>query len=262
MKTLGCSFLNEEHIMGRNIINTPFTNVKDIIQTRNGSSGRNSSNKPSYITEEGEFYHLYGKTFGANSKETVLMCYALSAISDKKIRLFQITDNNSKSLGRDDLESLQYTEKIIVIDGGYDFDESTNLLREKDPNDIRDQAKFNYNLLARLGSKMCSICDCKIDGLIQAAQVWPIAAIKSQESMSLEDKKYHAINEHNGIWLCQNHHKLFDLHIIKFDNNEVVIDEGLEIENKNFVELITTKHNIPQNIITNEFNRYLAKRYS
>ena len=261
MKTFGCRFINEDYIMGGHIINTPYTTVKEIIRSRNALRVTNLSNQSSYITEEGDFYHFYGKTFGANSKETVLICYALSAIADKTIRLFQIADNDSVSLGKEDQKMIEMLGKIEIVGVGYDFDENSNELKEKDPNDIRDQVRFNFNLLSRLGEKQCIMCDCKIDSLIHAAHVWPIASIKGDTNLSLEEKREHAISEHNGVWLCQNHHKLFDMNFISINHNSSVINQNLSECNKNFLEYITTKLFIPENYITREFNNYLNRRH-
>lgn len=260
MKTFGCRFLNEEYLMGGNIVNLPFTNVTEIINSRNRLRGRNSANQSSYITNEGQYYHFYGKTFGANSKETVLMCYAMSSIADKTIRLFQITDNDSQRLGTEDREAIESLGAIEIIGSGYDFDEddSNNLFRQ-DPSEIRNQVLFNFNLLSKLGPKKCTFCDCKIDSLIHAAHIWPIAAIREQ-AINHEEKKSHAVDPDNGLWLCQNHHKLYDTDIMKINSNTAEFSISLNDDDINYTTYITTNTVIPNIHINRTFSYYISKR--
>lgn len=260
MKTFNCTFLNEEYIMSGNIINEPFNTVIDIIDSRNRLRQRNQANKSSYVTDEGPFYHFYGKTFGANSKETVLICYALSAVADKKIRLFQILDNESRSLGREDTAAIESLGKIEIVGEGYDFYDDSYELRTKAPDEIRDQVSFTYNLLDKLGEKKCAFCDCKIDRLIHAAHVWPIAAIKREEGLSLEEKKQHAIDADNGLWLCQNHHKLFDTNILNIVDGETEFKDYNDLFNLDYLNYITTNNRLDNSVTNDNFNYYLNKR--
>lgn len=87
MKTTGVKFLNLDYGLKGEIIK-PFNSVKDIIRARNENRTSNSGNQSTFITDEGEFYHIYGKTFGANQKETTLLCYAVSAVTDKPVKVF------------------------------------------------------------------------------------------------------------------------------------------------------------------------------
>ncbi|MBQ3420516.1 MAG: hypothetical protein IJH34_02365, partial [Romboutsia sp.] len=79
MVTTGVIFLNREFGLPH-FTPLAFSSVKDLIRSRNDLRSRNSGNKSTYVTDEGTCYHIYGKTFGANQKETSLFCISISAI--------------------------------------------------------------------------------------------------------------------------------------------------------------------------------------
>ena len=57
LTTIGVRFINQEY--GLQLYKpTAFTNVRDIIRERNTNSGQNSANQSTYLTEEGQFYHI------------------------------------------------------------------------------------------------------------------------------------------------------------------------------------------------------------
>ena len=52
--------------------------------------------------------------------------------------------------------------------------------------------------------------ECKIDRIIQAAHIYPVASIRKRDDLEFEEKFKLAVDADNGMWLCENHHKLFD----------------------------------------------------
>ena len=84
MKTIGIKFANPDLGLEHTILKE-YSTVKDMILARNTLREANSGNKSTYITDEGDYYHIYGKTIGANQKETTLLCFAISAITDKPV---------------------------------------------------------------------------------------------------------------------------------------------------------------------------------
>ena len=242
LKTAGVTFLNADYgLPGIEIL--PFNTVKDIIRARNENRGANSSNQSTYITDEGEYYHIYGKTFGANQKETTLLCYAVSAVTDKPVKVFQIVDNGSTKLSDRDIESISNFETLInkhnieVLDDSYEFDND-------DSDTVKDNLrnpKFVYNLLNKTGGeKRCALCGCKIDSVIQAAHIYEVNQIRKRNDLTFEQKLALATDIDNGIWLCENHHKLFDRRLINFEEGHLVISNNLDDEDKVFVQEITT----------------------
>ena len=61
-------------------------------------STANRGNKSSYIIENEDSYVFYGKTFGANGRESVFILYVLANLikeENKKIYLYEVSDNGS-----------------------------------------------------------------------------------------------------------------------------------------------------------------------
>lgn len=262
MLTAGITFLNADTELKRTSL-VKYNAVKDIIIARDISRNCNIANQSTYITDEGESYHIYGKTFGANQKETTLLCLAIANITDKPIKLFQINDNDSDSISEQDVfaietfvkENCKYSLKIL--DSSFPFDNDKS---DKEPDALRSP-KFVYNLLCKFGgSKKCILCNCKIDSIVQAAHIYPIASIRRRTDLSSDLKFKWAIDEDNGIWLCENHHKLFDRELIGFDNGKLTISPSLTGEDLVFVKQVTTVSAISPKYINSKMLAFFDNR--
>lgn len=77
-----------------------------------------------------------------------------------------------------------------------------------------------------------------------------------------DDKKFeHAISGHNGIWLCQNHHKLFDSNIILIDNDgRVRIKDGLVTTDVAFIRDTTFNVALDGAVLSDDFKYYISQR--
>lgn len=256
MKTIRFNFINPQEGFG-SIVLKPYEKVTDIINDRNDISIKNSSNNSSYITDDGYEYKIYGKSFGANSKETALICFAISFITDKPVKLFQILDNNSDSISRADKQAIRELNKINIIDDTFIFDTNKEIPDDTDVENIRS-ARFIYNLFSKYGKKKCALCGCQISNLISGAHIWPVSDIKKTE-IPLEQKKAFASDADNGIWLCENHHKLFDSNLLEINSQgHTILSEKLTFEEKQFVNTITTEQNVKLN---DKMLEYLKLRY-
>lgn len=123
---------------------------------------------------------------------------------------------------------------------------------------IRNQELFKNNLRAKGLQTKCYLCGCEVEEILEAAHLWGVADIKSSESTKINKvieidcmkkllldpvhsseqfyKKYVLANSgDNGIWLCNNHHELFDRNYYCFnsENGKVLLkadsDEILKI---------------------------------
>lgn len=242
MKTANILLLNEDFGLPGETIK-PFNSIKDIIRCRNESREINSGNQSTYVTDEGDCYHIYGKTFGANQKETTLLCIAISALADKPVKLFQILDNDSTKISANDTEAiktyvaLNSKQPFEINDDTLEFDDdSSDTVKDK----LRSP-KFIYNLLTKYGGeKRCSLCNCKIESIIQAAHIYPVASIRKRSDIDFDKKFSLAIDRDNGIWLCENHHKLFDRGLIWFEEGKLCVSKLIDDDDIAFVEQITT----------------------
>ena len=114
----------------------------------------------------------------------------------------------------------------------------------------------------KLGPKKCTLCECEIPELIQGAHIWPVSDIKRNQILATEEKLKYATDGENGIWLCENHHKMLDKNLLKICTNGKIENRGgLEPKHIKFMQDTTTVIQLPPLIMTNEFVTYLEKRY-
>lgn len=256
MMTAGIEFVNIRDYMTEEIL--PFNSVEDLIVARNINKGKNKSNNSTFITlSEENTPQIYGKTYGASKYETTLFAVALTNITNKKIELYEIREKDLKELPKASLDVMKLL-KIKII--------PTSMTMERNYYDKEDSLRtprYIYNLLLKLGQKRCSLCECEMPQLIQGAHIWPVADIKKQRTISLEDRLEHAVDPDNGLWLCQNHHKLFDEDIIKINvDGSVEYTSKIKDNDVKYLNYITTKQCIDNDILTPKFIMYLTKRYN
>lgn len=257
MRTTGTEFLNfAEHLTKRI---TPFNSVEDIILAKENLRGKNRGNKSTYVTKnENGTLQIYGKTYGANKYETTLLCAAISRLADNSVQLFEISEGNLQSLPKSAREAVESLGNIRIIQSDLEIER-----REYTESDSLRSPTFIYNLFERFGDKKCVFCDCKIPELIQGAHIWPVAMIKRVTNMSPEKKLECAIDGDNGIWLCNNHHKLFDVNMILISRTgHAKIVSVLRDVDSEYVHKLTVNRQMPKSTLTSRFLHYLQIRNS
>jgi len=121
--------------------------------------------------------------------------------------------------------------------------------------------QYIYNLLEKLGDKKCALCECDIPQIIQGAHIWPVADIKKENHLTQDEKLNLALDGDNGLWLCNNHHKLLDSHIIKlFEDSSVKHKMTLTESQNNYLNRFTTIRKLPENIVNGRMVEYIVKR--
>ncbi|MEJ7451045.1 HNH endonuclease signature motif containing protein [Staphylococcus xylosus] len=252
MATANVNFINASEKLKYEIF--PFISVDDLVTNREKNRQGNKSNKSSYVTKnEDGVVEIYAKTYGANKKEAILIAMAASRIS-KNITLYELIEQNLKTLPKNDKEALKMISNVRVVTSDLQLEKQDF----KDNNSLRSP-KFIFNLLEKIGPKKCMLCTCDIPELIDGAHIWPVADIKKQ-SFSLEKKLDLAISKENGMWLCKNHHKLYDSEMIRFNQlGEVIITND---EFDDYIKRITTIYRIDEQILTIEFLKNNEKRNS
>ncbi|TXC89585.1 HNH endonuclease [Metabacillus litoralis] len=257
MATAGVQFLNTTDYLQNEI--SPFTTVEDIIAGREINRNRNKSNKSTYITKNTDnVVEIFGKTYGANKKETTLLCLALSNLLNDQAKLYIICEQDLTNLPAPDLAVIVALGKIEVI--------QTTLTMERreleENNDLRSP-HFIYNLLDKLGPKKCALCECDIPQLIQGAHIWPVASIKQEHQLTLEEKLDHTTNRDNGIWLCANHHKLFDEDLLIIETSgEIKFSDKIAESSLTYLTNTTSKLVLEPAIGNEQVEFYISKRYS
>jgi len=256
MKTAGTIFLNEKDYL-TTLIN-PFNSVSDIIVQRDLNRERNKGNSSSYVTiDENDILQIFGKTYGANKYETTLLCLAIKNVTHSSIELYEIQEGNLKQLPRD--------ARDVILSLGIDIFTSDLILEKEknefETNDSLRSPTYTYNLLEKLGEKKCSLCDCEIPQIIQGAHIWPVASIKKTNGINLSKKIQSAIDGDNGLWLCNNHHKLFDINMLYVTlNGRIKYKLNIEYEYEKYIRYLTIHSRLPSEILTKHFINYLEKR--
>ena len=256
MKTIGFIFLNVDTTIQSRI--SVFTSLDDIMNAKRSNTGKNKSNNASYITKSSSCnYDIYGKTYGANKYDTSMTCYALSMLAkeNQNITLYEVVEKDLKELPESSINVLKKMNNIKII--------PTNIQLEKkvfqENNSLRSP-RYIFNLLERLGAKKCALCDCEIPELIQGAHVWPVANIK-KAPISDEEKLRCATDGENGIWLCENHHTLFDENILLVNKDLTFsIENSIKDSDVDFINKITTHKQLPDFYKSIQFTKYIENR--
>lgn len=103
----------------------------------------------------------------------------------------------------------------LTPEEGGSFEERQTALRTT-KSKKRSQTLFTRRVLERYGPKRCAVCGA-LSEVVQAAHIRPVSDNGSDWGG-------------NGIWLCQNHHALFDAGVwsIRPDDHSVVAADGYE----------------------------------
>lgn len=266
--TVGYKFLNISRVKNANVAKfadrTPFSSLDELINWRNKTKKRNASNNSSYITKSADSVQIYAKTYGASKYESTLFAISSFILTDRPVELYTIIEGNLKHLPKSSLASIaQYKKtyphlKFEIHNTTLKFD---RIKAGEKPNSIKlRDACYTYNLLDRIGPKKCALCGCEIPEIIQGAHIWPVAEIK-KASLTDEEKFEHATSGHNGLWLCQNHHKLFDTNILLIDDQgQVKLTNHILDSNKKFIISVTKQDKIQELVLSPEFLQYVVNR--
>lgn len=231
LKNLEISILNEDRL-DVNLIR-PYQNLSEWKSQRENRRAYNRANNSTYVLEDEDKYYIYGKSFGANGKETTLISIVVSQIAKiekKSAHLYQVEDNSSKEITFRDRELL--IKYGVIIEG----DLIEKFIEQKSSSihqTSRNQALFQYNLLNKYGAKKCIICSNSIEETIIASHIHRITDIDNSD-LPWEEKCEQAIDSENGFWLCANHDKLFENGLIYFKSDILFVSNHIS----EFVESI------------------------
>ena len=212
---------------------TPFTDYKQMRTYRLNLSGRNTGNNSTIFEENDNEISVYGKSYGANGRETTAICLALSKlVKDKKIRLYNINETDRNHLAKIDPANRYILENIGIElnDDRVDFESNDEGFIAK-----RNTRLFHYNLLQKYKGKKCYLCGCDIEKIIQGAHIYSSSDIL-HSSASEEEKTRQIVDADNGLWLCANHHLLFDYLIIYFKEKYLFASQTLNEKQLGYIK--------------------------
>ena len=207
MKTAGVRLINLGEYVAKVI--APFAAPEDAIAAKDRLRAKGKGNRSTYVirSERGEV-EVYGKTYGANKYETTLLCLALVKIAPHGLRLNEVEEGGLKAIPA-------IARSAILASGSVSIRTSTTEIETAEylANNSLRSIRYIYNLLEKFERKRCAFCACAIPQIVQGAHIWPVASIKAS-GLPLDDQLRHALDGHNGLWLCENHHALFDAGVI------------------------------------------------
>jgi len=117
-------------------------------------------------------------------------------------------------------------------------------IKHRNENKLRNQNLFRNNIRKKGIPMECSVCGNDNSIILDAAHIWEVKAIENAPAKEINDfikiydlddlidksskyknelffKKYSLINSgENGIWLCTNHHRLFDKNYYCFETKD------------------------------------------
>jgi predicted restriction endonuclease len=184
------------------------------------------------------------------------LCLAISEIATNYVELYEIEEGGLTKLPHISKRTIESLGVVQIFTSNrtierIDFEE----------NDSLRSAQYIYNLLEKLGNKKCALCNCDIPQVIQGAHIWPVADIKKENHLTIEEKLTLALDGDNGLWLCNNHHKLLDINIIKLlENKNIKYKANLPENQINYLKEITVANELPENIMNESFTQYLTQR--
>lgn len=255
MKTANVNFLNADDYLSNPIL--PFSSPEDIILTKDQMRSKNSGNRSTYLTRgASNQLQIFGKTYGASKYETTLLCLAISEIATANVELYEIEEGGLTKLPQTSKDSIESLGKVHIITSNLQI-ERTNF----EENDSLRSASYIYNLLEKLGAKKCAFCECDIPQIIQGAHIWPVADIKKENELSRDEKLASALDGDNGLWLCNNHHKLFDANILKlFVDRKIKFKSSLTESQRAYLIESIIFNEISSDVVNAKFTNYLTKR--
>ena len=257
LMTAGVEFLNIDRYYHQPML--PYRNVDDLIIDRRDNQSLNPSNNSSFVSKSSDKIQIYAKTFGASKYESTLLAIAIAQIADRPIDLYNICEQDLTSLPKPSVDTINSLGNISIYDTSL-FLERRDYLAQPDRTVLRS-ASYQYNLFSRLGAKRCALCGCEIPEIIQGAHIWSVSQISRSVDLDDETKFEHAVSGHNGLWLCQNHHKLFDSNIMLLDNDgNVRIKNNLVADDVDFIRSTTFYTSIDSCFMSDDFRSYLARR--
>lgn len=210
---------------------TPFYDFKQMRKFRLDLQSRNSGNSSTLFEETDDEISVYGKTYGANGRETTAICLALKNLTELPIKVYNVNETDPQHRASVD----QANKYILDYLGVYIDNGSMDLIKDDEGVAKRDSRRYHYNLLQKFKEKKCYLCGCDIEYLIIGSHIKRVTDIIHDKKMTEEEKTKEIIDGDNGFWLCANHDKMFEYGLIYFENDILKIRDNLSDYQKKYI---------------------------
>lgn len=256
MLTAGIQFLNIADYYQDSL--NAFASIDEIIDARNQNRNSNRSNNSSFVSKTQDRIQLYAKTYGASKYESTVFGVALSRIADRPIDVFAVSEQDLQNLPASSLSTFETLGNLSIYNTSLRLD---RLVADTEDTIRLRSAAYHYNLLSRIGMKKCAICGCEIPEIIHGAHIWGVAEIRNCDRINDEQRYMHATSGHNGLWLCHNHHKLFDSNLLAISSDgRCLIKRHIPESHEHFIHESILNPIINVEFLSDNFRYYLSER--
>ena len=204
-------------------------------------------------------------------------------------------DQKEKKVSGDLTKPIRKTLQYAGINIDYITDETfiketttaeETFLRYKEKNELRNQTLFRNNIRKKGIPTECVLCGEDNVSILDAAHLWEVKSIKSATAKQINDfistnaelnlidvnskyknelffKKYSLANSgDNGVWLCKNHHGLFDNNFFCFDSEDgkVILHFDDTKTATEFICSIKEDFKLPSAVFTPETKAFVVQR--
>ena len=158
--------------------------------------------------------------------------------------------------------------------------------RFKEKNELRNQTLFRNNLRKKGIPIECSACGEDNASILDAAHLYEVNRVREASKKEINNfiknnhleylidensqyknedfyKKYSLVNSgENGIWLCKNHHGLFDKNYYCFDseNGKIVLHFRNDEDAKSFLSTVKLDCTLTEKVLTHATKAFLRQR--
>lgn len=159
--------------------------------------------------------------------------------------------------------------------------EQSQYEKAKSEGRLRNQELFRNNLRAKGIQTKCYLCGCEVESILQAAHLWGVAQIKKASPHKINQavrdeamidvidsdskyanemfyKRYMLANSgSNGVWLCSNHHGMFDAHHFVFNCETGKVLLTTDALGESYFKALTKNDTLPKEVLTPQTKAFL-----
>ena len=240
-------------------------------------------------TDQPKYVYTF-KALGANAYDSFLVIWALSKLAQQEGKTLEFLFSPERynfRLGQKNTAITKDFPKPIkklldVIGLHITYESSDEILQHldrekaqyetaKEEKNIRNQEYFKNNLREKGVLVKCCLCGCEIESILEAAHLWGVSEINKaseevintafeacgidydseQYANDMFFKKYILANSgDNGVWLCRNHHGLFDRNHFAFNEQNGALVTQTDDSVKEFIDATSLHKSIPAFVLT------------
>ena len=212
--------------------------------------------------------------------------FGYKAVKNKTAKKLKIANNLSEpalNFIKMFIPHFSFVTSNEILQQVHKDDEMFEEAKKKD--NLRNQSLLRNNMLKKGMPIRCCVCGCEIDDILEASHLWGVAEIKNASEDEINRfvkspaiallldsnnknrndifyKKYiMATSGDNAIWLCRNHHKLFDIFAYTYDecDGKLIVSSEVEEVVKEFINNTKIIDKLEDDVLTECTKNFLSK---